>query len=275
MPYEGIKRRLTCVATDQPSSSILLIKNHTKCLLRQAERNLSCINSTTSTMTRLTTPACIMRCTPRSMRKNLVSEARHMSATSRTRSTPSQKQKQFIGMLMAAPPAARELTGGKNNGKIYSSCCSQSKWWLGRKERRSAARQRSLRNEKTSCCRWPQDQPKPEDRVCDPRNERSNPECRQSRRRPVPAQGIIPLTQIAALPLLVGRCYFHFPSPLQNHFSILQRVGKMNTGKKHFYPTRGNGVAGIREVPKGGSDPLSAHGYPTGVSRTRYGTSRC
>ena len=33
----------------------------------------------------------------------------------------------------------------------------------------------------------------------------------------------------------------------------------MNTGKKHFSPTRGNGVAGIREDSKGG--PGEQKGY--------------
>ena len=38
--------------------------------------------------------------------------------------------------------------------------------------------------------------------------------------------------------------------------------GKMNTGKKRFSPTRGNGVAGIREVFKGGLDGLPlAHDF--------------
>ena len=32
--------------------------------------------------------------------------------------------------------------------------------------------------------------------------------------------------------------------------------GKMNTGKKHFDPTRRNGVAGTREVSKGGRGDL-------------------
>ena len=35
-------------------------------------------------------------------------------------------------------------------------------------------------------------------------------------------------------------------------FAFLWHTGKMNTGKKHFNLTRGNAVAGIREVSKGG-----------------------
>ena len=38
--------------------------------------------------------------------------------------------------------------------------------------------------------------------------------------------------------------------------------GKMNTGKKHFWPTRGNGVVGIQEVSKGGPGGLPlAHDF--------------
>ena len=35
-------------------------------------------------------------------------------------------------------------------------------------------------------------------------------------------------------------------------FAFLWRTGKMNSGKKHFDLTRGNAVAGTREVSKGG-----------------------
>jgi hypothetical protein len=40
----------------------------------------------------------------------------------------------------------------------------------------------------------------------------------------------------------------------QLHFCSTR--GKMNTGKKHFRPTHGNGVADTREVSKGGPGGL-------------------
>ena len=51
--------------------------------------------------------------------------------------------------------------------------------------------------------------------------------------------------------------FFHFPTLPQNpilHFCGTR--GKMNTGKKHFDLTRGNAVAGTREVSKGGRGGL-------------------
>jgi hypothetical protein len=57
---------------------------------------------------------------------------------------------------------------------------------------------------------------------------------------------------------------FIFLAAAKNTLSFLQHAGKMNTGKKHFGPTLGNGVAGIREVFKGGLGGLPlAHDFAT------------
>jgi hypothetical protein len=63
--------------------------------------------------------------------------------------------------------------------------------------------------------------------------------------------------------LLKDSVFYLFPSPLQKLiFTVLQHAGKMNTGKKHFDLARRNGVAGIREVPKGGPGGLPlAHDF--------------
>jgi len=52
------------------------------------------------------------------------------------------------------------------------------------------------------------------------------------------------------------------PTAAEYTFLLFQHAGKMNTGKKHFCPPRGNGVAGTREVSKGGLGGLPlAHDF--------------
>jgi len=50
--------------------------------------------------------------------------------------------------------------------------------------------------------------------------------------------------------------FFIFGSGQKSTVAFLQHAGEMNTGKKHFRPTHGNGVADTREVSKGGPGGL-------------------